>query len=824
MQRKFKFALCIFLAIVALLCTASAADIYVAADGDDTAAGTADAPVATLTQAYTLLGADGGTVLLADTVPIAATSGNCYIEPTHNAKITVTSAPDANGALDLTGIAHFHFSGETEWNSIGISANEVVLTADNNIVTMGQGLTVSSPSSDTEYRGGHRFCGAKLHLAAYAPCDTANRSITTAGGRLNVYSGEYRSISAWYGSGVTLAGGKTQICFGEPTGDGTVWVRRLCPGLIGTQPDAVLSLTKQTTVELIVLDSINAVETYRSTQHTLDGNLYVSWLLRDSIQGDATAVTAWDAAFAEDATCTMKVYASEHEAAADASAALLLRSTPSTGTYTRYTLSDYVHAHEIYTASDGRLLCCLCGYEQCRHRTQRKVEIEAATCKSYALYELYCDDLCGEHLLNPDGTPKTVSGTTYNSGNHVGRPKYSSTSTAVNFICEGCKKQYATLRGDGIGNRIILGEGGIDYLSAAQLPKDGSPLHFATFTNLVRFLRAAKSCRSGDLTIEIRGAVEVPNGLTMPVVNGHVTIEGADENAVLYFDCYTKRIRLSDDTTFRNIGFCSTSAAGGGIIITGQNHKLVMDEGIRVQRQSGTLQTPTGAKTALVTDLHVVGGFSGGDAISDGTGKYIRGDVTVRSGYYRYVGGFNFNSSTNDGNSKITIGRTNPNDTLHVDYLCPFSRGDGYLYERAECTIIVDGYLHVDRFYVTTLNKATDGGDYITNVVLRGDIRGGNSEASNLKFDIRGTNENQPLTTVNVYTDARVATAIQDSYAFIGSPDGSIDCDPTLGRLNATVNTYSYEDYCKTCLGGHIDHDNDTLCDTCGYDMNAAEE
>lgn len=156
MQRKLTFALCIFLAIFTLMCTASAVDIYVSADGDDTAAGTADAPVATLTQAYTLLGTDGGTVLLADAVPITATSGDCYIEPTHSAKITVTSAPDANGALDLTSIKHFHFSGETEWNNIGIVANEVVLTADNNIVTMGQGLTVSSPLPDTEYRGGHR--------------------------------------------------------------------------------------------------------------------------------------------------------------------------------------------------------------------------------------------------------------------------------------------------------------------------------------------------------------------------------------------------------------------------------------------------------------------------------------------------------------------------------------------------------------------------------------------------------------------------------------------------------------------------------------------
>ena len=34
MQRKFKFALCIFHAIFALLCTASAVDIYISADGD----------------------------------------------------------------------------------------------------------------------------------------------------------------------------------------------------------------------------------------------------------------------------------------------------------------------------------------------------------------------------------------------------------------------------------------------------------------------------------------------------------------------------------------------------------------------------------------------------------------------------------------------------------------------------------------------------------------------------------------------------------------------------------------------------------------------
>ena len=46
MQRRIVFLLSIFLAIFALVFTASATDIYVSDVGDDTAAGTVDAPVA----------------------------------------------------------------------------------------------------------------------------------------------------------------------------------------------------------------------------------------------------------------------------------------------------------------------------------------------------------------------------------------------------------------------------------------------------------------------------------------------------------------------------------------------------------------------------------------------------------------------------------------------------------------------------------------------------------------------------------------------------------------------------------------------------------
>lgn len=880
MQRKFKFALCIFLAIVALLCTASAVDIYVSADGDDTAAGTADAPVATLTQAYTLLGTDGGTVLLADTVPVTATSGDCYIEPTHRAKITVTSAPDANGALDLTGIEHFHFSGETEWNSIGIVANEVVLTADNNIVTMGQGLTVSSPSSNTEYRGGHRFCGAKLHLAAYAPCDTVDRSITTADGRLNVYSGEYRSISAWYGGGVTLAGGKTKIRFGESTGDGTVWVCRLCPGLIGTQPDAVLSLTKQTTVEMIVLDSINAVETYRTTQHTLDGNLYVRWLLRDSIQGDATAVTAWDAAFAEDATCTIIVYASECEAAANASAALLLRNTPSIGTYTLRALANYSHAHEIYTAFDGRILCRLCEYEQCRHRTITIVETTPADERNDAIYTTYCTDVCGQILSRahgtaadphdlqtlPDGrivctvctyeqcrhlmqeykiltTPtcttmgqkrlkctdicgrylanaeSIASNPNCHTGNYI-KTTYDPARNRMAHRCSGCNVLFIMQSGQPAETVYVGSSTGTpididniaEHYAESLIPVGSSPLYpFTNFEDAMYYAAKAAAIR-GSATVCILDDAYVPASYCTPYTSGTTTITGG----TLHFDTNTRYFKMYGDIVFEHIVFKTDPPeenSSGNLVIMSRNYRLVMGEGI-VMGNENTVNTEYGFPPCNGVKMYVIGGFVNPENVTMNT------NITIRSGDYWYVGGWNMGTSAVNGTSHITVGKTDSNDKLQIFYLCPFSHGNGCITESAESTMVFDGEASIKRLYVTTLNQASLDIDYVANIVLRGDIKGYNNENDSLQYDIRGTADNDgfPKTIINLYTDARVATAVDDSYVFLGRKNPHFaPPDSTLRRISANVNAYSYEDYCQTKLGGHDQSGEGGSCSKCGY-------
>ena len=169
MHKKILALLCLTFSIVLFSVTAFAAKtadtnvIYVSGTAAEGGTGSVSAPVGSLAEAYELLG-NNGTIYLLDTVTVSATEGACFIAPTHTGKITVTSAPGYDGALNLTGVKHFHFGGETEWNDLAIIANELVLSADNHVLTMGEGLTVSSPSDETLYRGGHEYCAVRVHL------------------------------------------------------------------------------------------------------------------------------------------------------------------------------------------------------------------------------------------------------------------------------------------------------------------------------------------------------------------------------------------------------------------------------------------------------------------------------------------------------------------------------------------------------------------------------------------------------------------------------------------------------------------------------------
>ena len=719
-----------------------------------------------------------------DTVSVSSTSGDCFIAPTHTGKITITSADGYDGKLDLMAVEHFHFGGDTEFNNIGIIANEVVLSAGNHTVTMGEGLEMSSPSAEI-YRGGHTYCGAKIHLAAYAPCETANITCEAAGGRLNVYSGEYWSVSAWYGENVTITGGETFISFDTQTEKEKIWVRYLCPGLYGMTIDSTLSCAGSE-VTLLIESGVNTAELYRFTKNHFSGSMTVNWLLKDSAQGNATAFIAKDFYPTNEAECRLNVFVEQTNIAAKSCAQLLVHGMAdmyggdNSGKAELSCYCDMKETHKIEPQSDGRLICFYCGFEQCRHLYTTETLCEPATCTSQAYYKLTCDDLCGEVSYYYKGE--------YDPTNHsttLRRMVGMTDAQSAEVYCSACN----------------------GYISSYNVNDD--TVYVSNYDDFYTVMNEAAMRASvfGTAKMVLDISVGVPASYNTPYYDGMITITGKP----LWFKESPRRFYMNGDVIFENITF-RTNSSTAGMVICAQNHKLVMGEGI-VMGNVGTIPTEEGFSDCNCVKMYIVGGFEGVN------GNTMNTDITIRSGDYWYVGGWNYNASTNDGVGRITIGKTNPNDKLQVFYLCPFSRGNGFITKEAESTIIVDGDLYVKRFYLTTLNDATTGINYITNIVLKGDITGYNEEIPDLPFDLRGCPVPYPDTVVNVYTDNRVATAVEDSYVFFGHPDGAYSRDPSLTRLGASVRNYSYTDYCEDNLGGHLDSDIDTLCDKCGYAM-----
>ena len=782
MYKKILALLCLTLSIVLFCMAVSATEaettdidaIYVSKNAAEGGTGTVDAPVATLSDAYTFVG-NNGTIYLMDTVTASATEGDCFIAPTHTGKITITSASGYNGALDLTGIKHFHFGGDTEWNNIVIVANEAVLTADNHTVTMGEGLAMSSPSADI-YRGGHTYSGAKIYLAAYAPCEVANIACASAGGKLNVYSGEYWSISAWYGASVSVSGGETQILLDTCNSADHLWIRYLCPGLFASAPDGVLT-SKDSKVTVIVNDGVNTLEVYRFTKNAFLGEMTVDWLLKKNLQGESMALVSQDFLASDGAKCILNVYSDMNNVVTADGAYLLMRGAMSTylGVNKDNDLSNYCKSdgHIIEEQPDGRLLCKYCMYEQCRHLTTRTNILEdTAICTMGNYVEEICTDICGEKLgeyydnnFDPD-----------NHGDHLGKYFIRDDYKYSDYICVGCGNVVRSFPMEESSNLILL--------------------TYETDFDEVMHEAASRTVLYEDVEVFLNDDVvlSVPAEYQTPIFDGTITISGG----TIHFPDAPRRIYMNGNMVFEYLTF-KTGGTYNGAHIYAQNNKLVMGEGI-VMGNDGSIQTGEGYPNCNSVRMYIVGGFEGP------TDNVMNTDITIRSGDYWFVGGFNRNASTNNGTSKITVGKTNDEDYLSINYLTPFSTGDGYITEESEGNIIVDGKVNVRWFYVTTMNKATTDTMYTTNVVLNGDINP--ADEGGYLLDVRGCPKPHPLSTVNLYYNALNESAYDDYSKF--KADGS------LTTINATVTSSTYDNYCVTKLGGHFDSDSNAICDECG--------
>ncbi|MBQ9429826.1 MAG: hypothetical protein IJU41_09865, partial [Clostridia bacterium] len=249
----------------------------------------------------------------------------------------------------------------------------------------------------------------------------------------------------------------------------------------------------------------------------------------------------------------------------------------------------------------------------------------------------------------------------------------------------------------------------------------------------------------------------------------------------------------------------------GGMVLAAKGHKLVLGEGI-VMGNSGT--ATLGSTQINSVKLYVLGGYQGAPTVSE-----LHTDVTVRSGEYWLIAGWNRQNTTTGeihGSANLTIGATAPGDTLKLAYLVPLSTNNNcYISETSKSTVVIDGETTVAWMFAFGNSNATvrEGVTYQTDLVLAGDIQNALATAVNgvyLGANTGFTNANLEL---NVYTDTRVATAIADSAAFVGEEKSA--------TLPETVGDYTYFDYCATYLGGHT-YGGDGFCTKCGFDSNCA--
>ena len=122
----------------ATLChAAETPTVYVADSGSDSAAGTADAPLATLYAAFRAL-PSGGRVVVCGTLHTGA-----VVLPAADGLITLTAA-DESAALSMSGNITFQSAVELENLHIVVTVKNLVFLCGGNYARFGEGLTVTT--------------------------------------------------------------------------------------------------------------------------------------------------------------------------------------------------------------------------------------------------------------------------------------------------------------------------------------------------------------------------------------------------------------------------------------------------------------------------------------------------------------------------------------------------------------------------------------------------------------------------------------------------------------------------------------------------------
>ena len=468
---------------------------------------------------------------------------------------------------------------------------------------------------------------------------------------------------------------------------------------------------------------------------------------------------------------------------------------------------DGVNAEAHSFGADG--LCTVCGTEKtdCTHAETYTEELTASTCVTAGVGNEVCAE-CGVVLKENVALP-------LNPEAHEGEAVITRTADGkVAYKCSACGGIAKVESRAPLGDIYVSANGvtlRVDYIPDTIGTQDRP---FASAADAFAYAAAAAPAGTA-VTLHVVGTVDLPVSCKMPEFEGTLMVTGG----TLHFagkSLAQQSLYLGGDTTFTDIGFTS---AVSGTAIYAQNHRLTMGEGVRMLNDDagdlGTKIFTAGDAKVNGVKMYIYGGFASADAP-----EKMATDVTVRSGEYWEIAGWNRGDNGTAGTASLTLGKTNAADTLLVTYVVPFSdTSTNSLKAASAATVRVDGDADIARVYLNTAAGGSADVAYTTDFLLLGSINGGANYYNYLHGYDLSFSAGVKTATVHVYTDMRSDAAKENAYPFFGNGADIAPDDATTRAAGHTFTSAAYSVYCKDALGGHTDADNDGACDICGAAM-----
>ncbi len=397
-------------------------------------------------------------------------------------------------------------------------------------------------------------------------------------------------------------------------------------------------------------------------------------------------------------------------------------------------------------------VCDKCGAEDipCAHENKYEIVEIAPTCSSEGSKHEYCPD-CKIKVSADVEIPADAN-------NHSGTLAMALANGAVTYTCSDCNAVAYT--DTALLDTVYVSENGKELVGnvTAQIGTEANP--FKNFTDAMQY---AAYCGK-DVTIRILDNASTPASYVTPAFDSTITITGGKLVT-------NGRFIMSGKLVFEHMIIAPATT----LVMATHENKLVMGEGL----------------TMSGSGIYLVGGYESGlDTNSKIPATGYTTDITLRSGTYHAVGGGNrYLSGAYSGTIKLTIGKTNENDTLEITSTLTTVSMNAEGGNGVYATVIFDGPVDINSFCPVT-HATTAEGRFDIDIVVKG---AATTDASKLYW--RGSNY-----TVNVYADDRVVGA-EDFAAIVAGAE----------------NVQPYKRYCyKINDKVHPDANSDAVCDNCG--------